>query len=166
VAHGTIFYHFKNKEELFLAILKAFETEVIREHQNRYSGLDGADGIRQMENAVSFYLELAGQMADRFLLLHRHDAYEFSQINPSCRQHLESIYDCFIGLFEGAIDAGQADGTIDRHLSARKTALLVFTMVDGLVRFATYNLYDAGSLYGELIASLRRMLRPNDCQGG
>ncbi|MDY6852949.1 MAG: TetR/AcrR family transcriptional regulator, partial [Thermodesulfobacteriota bacterium] len=51
----------------------------------------------------------------------------------------------------------QTDGSIG-EMPARKTALLVFAMVDGLVRFKIYNLYAAGSLYSELIASVRRLL--------
>ena len=31
VAQGTIFYHYKNKEELFLAILKAFQEDIVEE---------------------------------------------------------------------------------------------------------------------------------------
>ena len=166
VAHGTIFYHFKNKEDLFLAILKEFEAEILQETSRHHLCLEALDGLARMEAAVAFYFELAAQMADRFLLLHRHDAYEFSQVNPICRRHLESIYDCLVGLFESAIAAGQADGTIDQGLTTRKSAMLVFTLVDGLVRFNTYSLYDAGSLYGDLLAALRRMLCPNANQGG
>ena len=166
VAHGTIFYHYKNKEELFLAILKEFESEILSEYRRHLSALEAADGLAQVESAVGFYFELAAQMADRFLLLHRHDAYEMSQVNPTCRRHLESIYDCLVGLFERAVAAGQTDGTIEPGLSTRKTALLVFTMVDGLVRFNTYNLYDATSLYGDLIASIRRMLQTSVSERG
>jgi len=36
--------------------------------------------------------------------------------------------------------------------------LIIFTMVDGLVRFNTYNLYDAGALYDDLITSINRIL--------
>jgi hypothetical protein len=50
-------------------------------------------------------------------------------------------------------------------MPARKTALIVFTMVDGLVRFKLYNLYDAGALFNELIASCRRMLENNPVKG-
>ncbi|MFV9645015.1 MAG: TetR/AcrR family transcriptional regulator, partial [Desulfobacterales bacterium] len=56
-----------------------------------------------------------------------------------------------------AIVVGQKDGSI-ANIPARKTALIVFSMVDGVVRFKTYNLYDAGALYNELIACCRRML--------
>ena len=101
---------------------------------------------------------MAGTFGDQFLLLHRHDAYEFAKINPTCREHLEAIYNCLLDIFERAVLAGKKDGSI-RDLPARKTALIIFSMVDGLVRFKTYNLYDAGALYNELIASCRRMLQ-------
>lgn len=166
VAHGTIFYHFKNKEELFRDILKAFKAEILREYQRHCSESRPRTGMQQLESAVGFYLQLSAQMADRFLLLHRHDAYELSQVNPDCRRHLEAIYDCFIGMFEQAIAAGQADGTLAAQPTAHKAALLVFTMVDGLVRFNTYNLYDANSLHGDLVASIRRMLQPLAPSGG
>jgi hypothetical protein len=37
--------------------------------------------------------------------------------------------------------------------------MIIFGMVDALVRFNTYNLYDAGALYDELINSCRRILK-------
>ncbi len=166
VAHGTIFYHFKNKEELFLDILKEFKTDILREYQGHRSTSTARTGMERLENAVAFYLQLSARMADRFLLLHRHDAYELARVNPDCRRHLEAIYDCLTGLFEIAIAAGQADGTLAAEPSARKAALLVFTMVDGLVRFNTYNIYDANRLHGDLIASIRRMLQPSAPSGG
>ena len=67
------------------------------------------------------------------------------------------IYNCVVDIFEQAIRRGQKDGSIG-ELSSRKMALLLFSMVDGLVRFKTYNLYDPGGLYHELIAACRRML--------
>ena len=43
--------------------------------------------------------------------------------------------------------------------SARKKAMVVFAMVDGVVRFDTHHLYEAGALYDELMTSCRRMLK-------
>ena len=158
VAQGTIFYHFKNKEELFISILEAFKVSVIDEFE-RYVGEEKfKTGMDMIEGAVSFYLYLAGSMEDRFLLLHRHDGYELAKANSVCREHLESIYSCFTDIFEQAILLGQKDGSIaDVHV--RKTALIIFTLVDGVVRFNTYDLYDAGTLYDELINSCRRILQ-------
>jgi hypothetical protein len=37
--------------------------------------------------------------------------------------------------------------------------MILFSMVDGLARFNTYQLYDAGSLYNELIEVCRRIAK-------
>jgi AcrR family transcriptional regulator len=158
VAQGLIFYHFKSKEELFISILEAFKISIINEFERYVGEKNFKTGMDMIEGAVSFYLYLAGSMEDRFLLLHRHDAYELAKVNPVCREHLESIYSCFTNIFEQALLLGQKDGSIvDVHV--KKTALVLFTMVDGVVRFNTYDLYDAGTLYDELINSCRRMLQ-------
>ena len=157
VAQGTIFYHYNNKEELFLAILEEFKIEILKEFEGYLSKRNFISGLEMMKEVVGFYLYLAGKMEDRFLLLHRHDAYELARVNPVGRDYLESIYNCFVDIFEKAILTGQKDGSV-AELPARRTALIIFTMVDGLVRFNTYNLYDAGALYDDLITSISRIL--------
>ncbi len=46
-------------------------------------------------------------------------------------------------------------------MPARKTSLILLSMVDGIVRFKMYNLYDSGTLYDEIIEACRRMLWNN-----
>jgi len=157
-AQGTIFYHFNSKEQLFLAVLKSVKERIIDEFKGHLGEKESKTGLDMVEDAVSFYLYLAGAMEDQFLLLHRHDAYELAQGNTICRQNLEDIYNSILDIFEKAILLGQEDGSI-AYMPAKKTALIIFSMVDGLVRFNTYKLYDAGALYNELIASCRRILQ-------
>lgn len=157
-AGSTIFYHFKTKEELFLSILKNVRETIITDFNRYLKESRFENGLEMVEGAISFYLDCAGRMEDQFRLLHRHYPHELAQANPVCRQHLEAIYECFIDMFEQAIVRGQKDGSIG-ILSARKTAFIIFSMVDGLVRFNTYNLYDAASLYDEVIESCRKMLK-------
>jgi AcrR family transcriptional regulator len=157
VAQGTIFYHYNSKEELFLAILEDFKTEILKEFEEYLAQRSFNSGLKMMNEIVGFYLFLAGKMEDRFLLLHRHDAYELARVNPVGRDYLESIYTCFVDIFEKAIVTGQKDGSV-AQLPARRTALIIFTLVDGLVRLNTYNLYDAAALYDDLITSISRIL--------
>lgn len=160
-AGGTIFYHFKSKEELFLSILKNVKETIINDFKNYLEDSEFENGLEMVEGAISFYLNRAGKMEDQFRLLHRHYPYELAQANPVCRQHLEAIYECFVDMFEQSIEHGQKDGSI-ANIPARKIALIIFSMVDGLVRFNTYNLYDAGALYNEVIKSCRRMLKNSE----
>ena len=161
VAGGTIFYHFKNKEDLFLAILTDVRETITRKFekflaQNQFqSGLDMTLGL------VDWYLHLAGEMEDRFLLLHHYFPYRMSIDNMSLRTQVESIYNALTDVFQKAVIKGQEDGSI-RDLPAHKAALLIFSMVDGVVRLKTYQLYDGGALYDELITACRLVLQNQD----
>jgi AcrR family transcriptional regulator len=157
LAGGTIFYHFKTKQELFLSILQNVKETIIQDFKTYLAASEFENGLAMVEGAISFYLNRSGQMEDQFRLLHRHYPYELAQVNPVCRQHLEAVYECFIVMFEQAIVRGQHDGSIGNG-SARKLAMIIFLMVDGLVRFNTFNLYDAGALYNQALESCRRML--------
>jgi len=159
VAQGTVFYHFATKEALFIAILAGFKDDIVKEFRDYISSHEFKNGLEMMENLVSFFLYLAGKMEERFLLLHRHDAYELARNNPVCREHLETIYYCLVGMFEHAIVEGEKDGSI-ASVEPKRTAMIIFTMVDGLVRFNTYSLYNASTLYEDVIKAVRRILQP------
>ncbi|QGY40393.1 TetR family transcriptional regulator [Pseudodesulfovibrio cashew] len=159
VAEGTIFYHYKSKEGLLLAILEKTRDEIVDQIERFFENRPFSNGLEMTEEVVAFYLYLAGLMEDHFQLLHRHFVYKFSESNPEIRRSLESIYNWLVDVFERAITVGQEDGSINPDIHPRKSALILFTMVDGLVRFKNHNLYDAGALFNELIETCRRMLR-------
>lgn len=156
-AEGTIFYHFKNKETLFLAVLETVKLKIINDLEQYTAQKKFQTGLEMVEEVISFYLYVAGHNPDLFMLLHRHDAYELAEVNPICREYLEDTYNGLVDIFEKAVTLGKKDGSIG-SVPARKTALILFTLTDGLVRFNSYNLYNAGALSSELIAGCRRML--------
>ena len=161
VAEGTIFYHFTNKTDLFNSVLARLREEILSEFNHYLEDRKYDTGLEMMEGAISCYMALAGSMEDRFLIIHRHDAYELAKENTTCREHLEAIYNCFVDIFEQAIRRGQAAGTIG-EMSARNAALIVLAMADGLVRLNTYGLYHGSALYRELMTMVREMLKkPN-----
>jgi len=157
VATGTIFYHFNNKEELFLTILKDFKLIITQELEKHISENSFENGLEMLASSLTFYLNMAGVLEEQFLILHRHDAYELARVNNACQEHLEAIYNGLVDIFEKSILLGQKDGSI-RDIPAKKGALIMFSMVDGLARLNTYDLYDAGGLFDELLDACRRML--------
>jgi AcrR family transcriptional regulator len=158
-AEGTIFYHFKSKEGLLLAILEKTRDDIVDQFERFFENRPFNSGLEMAEEVISFYLYLAGLMEDKFLLLQRHFLYKFSESNPEFRDNLEDIYNCLVDNFEKAVVAGQKDGSIDANIQPRKSALILFTMADGLVRFKNYNLYDAGALFNDLMQLCRKMLQ-------
>ena len=160
-AEGTIFYHFKTKSDLFVAILADVKEGIISEFE-QYMGSRRFDtGMEMMENVISFFLYLAGKHEEWFLLLQRQHPYEVARENETCREYLATLYNTLLDLFEDAILRGQEDGSMS-DVPAKKTALLIFSMVNGLIWLKFNDLYDASSLYSELLASCRRMLLHNN----
>lgn len=159
VASATIFYHFASKEELLLAILTRVKEAIIQSFAQYERDHDFENGLQAVQGAVTYYMGLAAEMEDEFLLLHRHFPYQLAEVNSVCRSHLEAIYNCLVDIIERAIKAGREDGSIG-PVQARKTALILFSTVDGIVRFNTYRLYDAGPLYHEVLECCGRILAP------
>lgn len=156
-AGGTIFHHFKNKEDLFLNILKDVKETLLSEFRNHVKTTTYKNGMEMVEGVISFYLHLAGVNEDQFLLLHRHFPYQMAETNTVCRSYLESVHNGFLDIFEDSISLGIKDGSVT-VFSPRNTAMLLFAMVDGVVRLNTYNLYHAGSLYQDLMTSCQSIL--------
>jgi TetR/AcrR family transcriptional regulator, fatty acid metabolism regulator protein len=165
-AGGTIFHHFRNKEDLFVEILKDIEDSIASRYDRHKGERECRNGMETVESAVLFYLRLACDLEDRFLLLHRHFPYRMAETNAECRASLESIHNCLLDIFEEGIRLGMEDGSV-RAESARDGAMILFAMVDGVVRFNTYKLYDAGALYNGLMSACRRLFageaRNADC---
>lgn len=159
VASATIFYHFASKEELLLAILTRVKEAIIQSFAQYERDRDFENGLQAVQGAVTYYMGLAAEMEDEFLLLHRHFPYQLAEVNSVCRGHLEAIYNCMVDIIERAIKAGREDGSIG-PVQARKTALILFSTVDGIVRFNTYRLYEAGTLYHEVLECCGRILAP------
>jgi AcrR family transcriptional regulator len=156
-ATGTIFHHFKNKEDLFLQVLQNVKASILEQFKQHQKRRPSQSGLVMVTDAVSFYLHLAGTMEDQFLILHRHFPYQLAETSPVCRSYLEAIYTCLLDIFEEGIDKGLADGSV-AVADARRTAMVLFAMVDGIVRLNTYRIYDAGTLYDDLMTACRRLL--------
>jgi len=156
-AEGTIFYHFKNKEHLFISTLENAKGDILREFDECLGDMVFASGLEMLQQTVSFYINVVESMENRFLLLHRHDAHELARVNTTCRAHLEALFNSLVDIFERPIIRGQQDGSV-REIPPRKAALIIFAMVDGLARLNTFHLYDAGALYAELGEACRRIV--------
>lgn len=156
-ATGTIFHHFRNKEDLFLRVLENVKINILEEFDRHHKNRPDRNGMEMVEDAVAFYLYLAGTVEDQFLILHRHYPYQMAETNPVCRGILESIYTCLLDIFENGIKKGLQDGSTAVD-DPRKAAMVLFAMVDGIVRLNTYRVTDAGALYGTLVTACRRML--------
>jgi len=157
-AEGTIFYHFTNKEELFISVLQNAKDLILGEIENYLDAREFGSGLDMIEGIVTRYLHMAETLEEQFLLVHRHYPRELAMINTICGEHFEAFYNALLDIFERAIVLGQQDGSI-LALPARKNAMILLSTVDGIVRFKTWKLWEANQLVDELIRTVRKMLK-------
>ena len=160
VAEGTLFYHFKTKEDLFTAVLGTVKDGILEDFDSYMSQCRFENGMEMVEQVVAFFLYLAGHHEEWMLLLQRHYIYDLAETNDGCRLHLETIFNTLTDLFEGAIVKGKQDGSIG-DTDSRKKAILLLSMVNGLLGLKFHNLYEAGLLHQELLTACRRILTPD-----
>jgi AcrR family transcriptional regulator len=161
VAEGTVFYHFGSKEKLLLAVLGDIRRRFQEQFSAYFETTEVTSGLAMLEETASFYLQLATEQEDLFLLLHRSDAYELARSNQGYRAELEAIFDSLVGIFERALVQGQEDGSME-PMATRNMALLIFNMVDGLVRLRNIGLYEAGAVFSTLMDACRRLVVRTD----
>ncbi|MCK7577484.1 MAG: TetR/AcrR family transcriptional regulator [Chromatiales bacterium] len=114
VADGTVFYNFKTKEELYLAVLDEFRGQITSALDEFLAANEFASGLQRVEGLIGFYVNLAEKMADRFLLLHRYDPYRIARTNPAFRRHLGGHLRLHRRCLRKRPSAlGQQDGSID-----------------------------------------------------
>ncbi|MFO7729120.1 MAG: TetR/AcrR family transcriptional regulator [Desulfonatronovibrio sp.] len=155
-AEGTIFYHFKCKEDILINLLQKVKEDILnRVEQHEWASTNGLD---MAEEIVHFYFELSQEMENEFLLLFRNYPYQLAAVNPKCRENIEAIYNSFVDLLAEAVKAGQKDGSV-RQIHPVKAALIIFSMANGMARFDFYNLFPVRPVYEELIKSCRRVLK-------
>lgn len=157
-AEGTVFHHFRNKEEIFLEVLKLARGRIINEVDETINAESLHSGLEHVEAVIDTYLYLSEKLHSEFSLLFRGFSYEQAKVNEAWRNNLESIYNCFLNALSEGIVIGQEDGSVAPDISPTKTAMLIFAMVNGLVRFGNSNLFPVDSLYFDVIKNCRKML--------
>jgi AcrR family transcriptional regulator len=160
-AEGTIFYHFKNKTELLISILENVKNGILEEFEAFTKDHQFATGMEMIEGVIAFLLYLASHREQWILLLHRHFPYELARENGRCRTHLEATYNTLVDLFEEGIRRGRQDGSI-REVAPRKTALVLFSMVNGLIWLKFHDLYDSATLHQEMLGACRKIVSLNE----
>lgn len=107
VSKPALYYHFKNKEELFLAILNAYLDEM-------EAALDriAAEPVTYRKKIRTFVEYVLGQPSDQRAII-RLASQEMGQLSAAARKSFDHIYrDKFVGKVEAILKAGMAGGEL------------------------------------------------------
>src|SRR6056297_3521164 len=77
-AEGTIFYHFKNKEDVFLCTLNRAKGLIINEVDEQINNNHFESGLEMVEAVINVYFYLSEEWANELSLLFRSHSYELA----------------------------------------------------------------------------------------
>lgn len=159
VAHGTLFYHFKNKEGMLLAILE----NILNEYLDDMEGIAEAhlDGLKAVEALIRSSVHFRQTRALELLVLMRDFPADLIRPDSPQMQLIVRFFARLHELFKNCLERGQKDGTI-RQLSAEKYAHILLGLLSGMDRHVLLAPLPVPELTEEVIEFCRQALAPGE----
>jgi AcrR family transcriptional regulator len=135
IAEGTLFRHFRSKNEILLTLLRKVKGELIRSVERRLEPSMRQNGLERVLAAVTEYYTLASSNMPEFNIIFR----DVLSANPQdstteAREEVKNAYGYLTLRLEQAIDAGKRDASVRADAKSPETATLLLGTVVGMAR--------------------------------
>lgn len=130
VAHGTLFYHYKNKEGIIYEIFRHSGEVYIRELRatvDRHK-----EGMKKIEALLKFNATFSQKHSKQLLIFLRDFPEKLMKENSPLKDLVKSTRDQVVAIIAQCLEIGIADGTI-RTLNSLKTAYIINALMSGLL---------------------------------
>jgi AcrR family transcriptional regulator len=154
VAQGTIFHHFKNKENLLAAICDKLVRDYI--HGIRMVAAEAETGWDAMENILKFSQNFRENHFDSLTVAFC-DTQILEKQAEHFHDHFSEIMQEIIAVKCECIERGQSDGSV-RQVPVYETALLVHMLLSGILHARIQGLLRLPDLDSEVLDFCRRSL--------
>jgi AcrR family transcriptional regulator len=147
VAQGTVFHHFKSKENLLISICDELVTEYVK--GIREAALGPGTGWDALERVLKFSLDFLTDRTESITVAFRetrvlqHEAGEL-------KDHFSNLMNQIIDVKRDCIERGQADGSI-RQVDPHKTAFLLYILIKGIHHTQAHGLLQVPDLSSEVV---------------
>lgn len=130
VTKGAFFYHFRNKEEMALALLNEFTTPDMKRIL--------MDPLEKSMNPIKdLYEMLSDILMDNIHFDVRYGCpmvnliEEMSPLNPAFNSSLKQIVLSWVNAIESCLERGQGIGAVNRHINVNEVAMYIVTGYSG-----------------------------------
>ncbi len=131
LSKGTLYWYFKSKKELFLALIQStlepieqsWQTLVADPHQS---------AVEKLRLIMSLLRAEFGEMAPFFGIMM--EAWSLTRHDPDVEALIKGIYEPYLQTMTHIIDEGKSNGEFKID-SAESTALVILILYDGLTLF-------------------------------
>ena len=161
VAQGTVFHHFKSKENLLVDICDELVMTFIA--GIRQAAVGPGTGWDALERILKFNREFRVSRYDSIAVAFR-ETRDLSRADAEINKHFCDLIGQIIDVKSECIARGIADGSI-RPVPVRETALLIHFIIVGKFHIEMEGLLEMPDLDDELVEFCKRSLLPVDAMG-
>lgn len=164
VAEGTIFRHFKTKDEIFYILVQNVKNLLLEDLERNVAGNTEANGLEKVLSITRFFCIFVRKNRMEFSLLFRDAPSRYDEVHDRAYQAIRNIFDTLGQSYESALLAGQADGSVNPEIAVQDTADILTCTVVGLMRSLRFELIategENSSILKNLQMNLVNMLAP------
>jgi AcrR family transcriptional regulator len=160
VAQGTVFHHFKSKENLLVSICDELIGEYIEGMKNAADAVHEGTGWEALERILLFNREFRKKRYESIVVATR-ETRMLEEEDRSIHEYFCGLMGQVIQIKSRCIEKGIADGSI-REVPPHITALLIHIMLSGIVHVEAQGVLTLPDLDLEVIEFCRRSLCPED----
>ncbi len=161
VAQGTIFHHFKSKENLLISICDELVNTYLKGISQAAQG--PGTGWEAIERILKFNRDFKNIRYDSIAVVFR-ETRDLPRAQSDIHEHFCSLLNQVIDVKSSCIERGVADGSI-RPVSPHLTALLIHFLLVGMFHIETEGLLELPDLDDEMLEFCRRSLVADVAQG-
>ncbi|MGD8352891.1 MAG: TetR/AcrR family transcriptional regulator [Pseudomonadota bacterium] len=154
VAQGTVFHHFKSKENLLISICDDLVNTYISGIR-KAADSDGK-GLEAIEKILDFYREFKKHRYNSIAVAFK-ETQDVSRAGDEVHRHFQDLISQIIDIKAGCIERGIADGSI-RSVPVYPTALMIHFLLMGQIHSETEGLLEVSNHDNELLEFCRRSI--------
>ncbi|MDA8163496.1 MAG: TetR/AcrR family transcriptional regulator [Desulfobacteraceae bacterium] len=158
VAHGTLFYHFKTKENI---LLEVFESIMARYQAGMEAAVANAgSGMAAIEALLRFQLAFVEENRQEYLVVLRDFPSYLANSDSPQKAVVQRRLAGVVGVIRQALERGRQDGTIRGDLPVEETAHILRGLVYGLTRHKLLGFLALPPLGEAVVDFCRQALQP------
>ena len=164
VAHGTVFHHFKSKENLLVAICDELVQDYVMGLRAAIEEGPGT-GWDTLESVLRFALDFLDVRSESISVAFRETRFLKSETYKRHHPYFQKLMGQIILVLEGCLRKGVDDGSI-RPVNVRETAFLLHFLIQGIHHSRIHGVLEVPEMRLEIIEFVRRSLSPDGSSGG
>jgi AcrR family transcriptional regulator len=161
VAQGTVFHHYKSKENLLIAICDELIAEYIEGMRKAADG-DGT-GWEALERVLKFNRVFRKERYESIVVA-THETRVLEDEDKGIHEHFCGLMGELIQIKSQCIEKGIVDGSI-REVPVHVSALLIHILLSGITHVEIQGVLPLPDLDSEVIEFCRRSLCPEEASG-